>query len=152
MKISALVLALAGCLVAGQSYAQGPAPYVRPNPNPNNPYSRPIFSPYLNLARTNNPFVNAGINYAGVVRPEFQLYSDVGSLQRQVSQVQTDLVSTGEQNVFPATGHATQFMNFGHYYQGGAGAPGRRPGASTVTPTIPHGNLPSAGSLAPRKR
>jgi hypothetical protein len=138
-------LALAGgaWLVLGVGIAQaqppGPGPYVRPATNPNNPFSRPIFSPYLNLNRNTNLGVLPGINYAGIVRPEFQLYGDVGTLQRQFTGMEASL-GTGDQGANALyTGHPTQFMNLSHFFPGaqGAGGPGRRPGA--VAPTYMQG-------------
>jgi hypothetical protein len=142
-------------LLAGPAWAQGP--YVRPNPNPNNPYARPMFSPYLNLVRTNNPAINAGINYAGIVRPEFQIYSDVGQLQRQVSSLETG-AAAGPEGTGLVTGHPVLFQNYGHFYPA-AGTPGsvfgRRPGVGgTVTTTFPQGQAtaPTAGRAPPPKK
>jgi len=155
--IALLVLGVAGSL----AHAQGPGPYVRPNPNPNNPYSRPIFSPYLNLARTNNNLgITPGINYAGIVRPEQQYYSDIGQLYRQGYQTQTALQGVEETNGLPLTGHPTQFMNVSHYYPGTLGS-SFKTGATSGTQNYAAGaasqsgqapQRPSTGAKAPRGR
>src|SRR5271170_3806308 len=129
MTLRILPLALWIGLAAAPAWAQGP--YVPPNPNPNNPYARPLVSPYINLFRTNNPAISPGINFIGIVRPEFQLYGDVGQLQRQVSQLQTGGGTTELQNNAFSTGHPILFQNLSHFYPGqggGASGPARRPG------------------------
>jgi hypothetical protein len=131
--------AITACLWIGVASAPALAqgPYVAPNPNANNPYARPFVSPYINLFRSNNPGIQSGINFVGIVRPEFQLYGDVGQLQRQVNQLQT-AAATGEPlGNLPSTGHPVAFQNLSHFYGTGAGGAGRRPG--TVTPTFPQG-------------
>jgi hypothetical protein len=155
MKPRIIALTVLVVSLGGPAWAQGP--YVRPNPNPNNPYARPLFSPYLNLVRTNNPAINAGINYAGIVRPEFQTFSDIGQLQRQVSSLETT-VTAGPEGTGLVTGHPVLFQNYGHFYPA-AGAPGsalgRRPGVgATATTSFPQGQAtaPTAGRApAPKK-
>jgi hypothetical protein len=122
-----------------QAQPPGPGPYVRPATNPNNPFVRPIFSPYLNLNQNTSLGVLPGINYAGIVRPELQLYGDVGSLQRQVTGVEGGLGTPDQSSGQLFTGHPTQFMNLTHFFPGaqGAGGAGRRPGA--VAPTYMQG-------------
>jgi len=137
MSLRLIHLALLIGLVGAPAWAQGP--YVPPNPNPNNPYARPFVSPYINLFRTNNPAIAPGINFVGIVRPEFQLYGDVGQLQRQVTSLQTG--ATGNEPFATlGTGHPVVFQNLSHFYPGpGSTGTGlaRRPG--TVTPTFPQG-------------
>ncbi|MBY0522867.1 MAG: hypothetical protein K2R98_05695 [Gemmataceae bacterium] len=139
--VALLALGLSGSL----SHAQGPAPYSRPNPNPNNPYSRPIFSPYLNLSRGAGTV--PGINYAGIVRPEFQTQSDISQVQQQLYQNSQAIAQAEETNAGGLnTGHPTQFLNLSHYYRGGTstGGVGRGSG-SAITPTFAIGQQGSSG-------
>lgn len=154
MSFRIIPLALLTGLVGAPAWAQGP--YVPPNPNPNNPFARPVVSPYINLFRTNNPAIAPGINFLGITRPEFQLYGDVGQLQRQVTSLQTAATGPDVPGGLPGTGHPVAFQNLSHYYPGGSGtAPGagagRRPGA--VTPTFPQGSQhATTGATPPRGR
>lgn len=152
MKHRLLLSALAMLCGAGWAAAQGPGPYVRPSPNPNNPYARPTFSPYLNLVRSNNSFFSAGINYAGIVRPQFQMYDQLNQLQGQVGALQTGLNAVDAQSSsLPTTGHATQFLNTSHYFRNsGQGGLGQQSGA--VRPTIPQGRSGGAGASPAPKR
>jgi hypothetical protein len=114
-----------------------------------------MFSPYLNLVRTNNPAINAGINYAGIVRPEFQIYSDVGQLQRQVSSLETT-VTAGPEGTGLVTGHPVLFQNYSHFFPaaGTPGSVGRRPAGGGVTTTFPQGQTtaPTTGRAPTPKK
>ena len=59
MSLRMMPLAVWLGLVGAPAWAQGP--YVPPNPNANNPFSRPAINPYINLFRTNNPAIQPGI-------------------------------------------------------------------------------------------
>lgn len=152
MKHRLLLSALVMLCGAGWAAAQGPGPYVRPSPNPNNPYARPTFSPYLNLVRSNNSFFSAGINYAGIVRPQFQMYDQLNQLQGQVGALQTGLNAVDAQSTLPTTGHATQFLNTSHYFGASGGQTGAARRTPAVTATIPQGRSGGIGTAPPRKR
>jgi hypothetical protein len=91
-------------------------------------------SPYLNLLRQGSA---PGVNYYGLVRPEFEFRRNIGALQGQVLNNQQAI--TGLQTA-PATavttGHAVGFQNHGSYFQSLAS-----PGAFAFT---------AAGTTQPR--
>lgn len=97
--------------------------------------SRPIVSPYLNMAR---PGSNAAINYYGLVRPQMDVSRNLSQLQQQFQQMDTtSSLATGTTTSMPmatsmlTTGHPVAFMNYGSYFPlfnrggGGAGVPAR---------------------------
>jgi hypothetical protein len=103
-----LVLSLAG----QETYAQ--MPYGQPNLGP---YSRPVLSPYLNLARPGN----AAINYYGLVVPQNQFAGGLNTLQQQVTANQSGIAALGAQDPLTAallslTGHQISFMNYRRYF------------------------------------
>lgn len=109
---------------------------------PGNPYSRPTFSPYLNLLRRGNP----AVNYYGLVRPEIEFRNSVGQIQQQLNSVQASVAQGENAGNAPTTGHPTQFQSFGHYYPAKGGAAGRGTGSrSVVTPTYPTGGAATLG-------
>jgi hypothetical protein len=146
-----LILITLGLLLAPAVVrAQGPGPYVRPQTNP---YARPVFSPYLNLL---NGATNPAINYYGLVRPEIDFRSSLQQLQQQVNTLPTT-PGVSEATGLPATGHATQFLNYSHFYSSGlpgqsAGAAGRRPSGPQAAPTQPTVAAPAGGGQALRPR
>src|SRR5262245_22987143 len=129
-----LLTSLIGCawmLLPASLFAQGPAPYVRPQTNP---YARPVFSPYLNLLRSGS---NPAINDYGIVRPEIEFRSGILSLQQQVT-AQANTIAADEAATLPGTGHTTQFGNLSHYFNyQGAGQGLRRASGPAVTGTQP---------------
>src|ERR1051326_6044953 len=152
MSLRVIPLGLTMTFLAAPAWAQGP--YVPPNPNPNNPYARPLVSPYINLFRTNNPAIAPGINFIGITRPEFQLYGDVGQLQRQVSSLQTGATGAEPMSNVPMIGHPLLFQNLSHYYSGagmaGTGLAGRS-GAGVVRPTYPQGGQSATAGPTPAR-
>ena len=89
--------------------------------------SRPVYSPYLNLARRDVP---PGINYYGIERPQVAAQSGIQSLQQQqqlLAQAQR-LLTTGPSptanEALPVTGQQVTFLNTGGYFlNAGAGGP-----------------------------
>jgi hypothetical protein len=84
-------------------------------------YSRPTVSPYLNLLREDG----IGLpTYHTTVRPTLQQRSTNQQQAQAIRQVQNQFNSViasqqsgrGQRTGIRATGHATQFMNFLHYY------------------------------------
>src|SRR4051812_28113370 len=72
------------------------------------PINRPTFSPYLNLLRPGAP---AGLNYYGLVRPEFAFRNNIGGLQTDVA-TNRQLITTGSGGGTGAlvTGHSAAFL------------------------------------------
>jgi hypothetical protein len=105
----ALVLAAAVWLVAPQLVmAQAGGYYGGTSDNP----VGPTVSPYLNLLGTNNFGVT---NYQSLVRP---LINQGNAIQRQgasLGALQQQFRSQGYRGG-GATGHATFFMNYSHFY------------------------------------
>ncbi len=98
----------------GRLSAQGPVvrpPGVLP----------PVYSPYLNLLRNNNP---AYINYYGLVRPEIDFRNSIYGLQQGVATNATGIAGLDAAGL-PLTGHPTTFLNTSHYFlnRGGQGTP-----------------------------
>ena len=121
------LIALGSLVSPAWLQAQAPGPYVRPTTNP---YSQPVFSPYLNLLRNGT---NPAVNYYGIVRPEINARNSIRSLEQQINA----LPGTGtEEPGLPGSGHATQFNNLSHFFpgQGTAAAPPRRPASQPSTP------------------
>jgi len=109
---------------AGQLFGQPPAPGPLPATNP------PV-SPYINLNRSG---ASPGINYYGIVRPEFEFRNAFRGLQQQLSNTQLSMQQmTDPHTGFPVTGHTATFLNTGGYFlnlSGGAGAAGHPAGRS----------------------
>ncbi len=133
-RILLAVPVLALVSLASPAQAQ-PGPYMRPAPNPNNPYARPIFSPWLNLANQNNlgapgagGAFNAGITYAGIIRPEFSYYNSIANLSQQNLSTATALSQQNQFDQLLMTGHRSVYQNLSHYY------PSSRYGGMNVNP------------------
>ncbi len=132
--------------VAGRP-AQAQIIYQRPYTNP---YGTPTVSPYLNLLRGGTL---PGINYYGLVRPQFQTNAALRSLQNQVSANTTSIID--EQTGLPLTGHPVQFLNTTHYFFNTTGGPGTttRTGAPTALATGGTGaRAPTSTGTAPGAR
>jgi hypothetical protein len=113
--VAALVVAVG--LVPGRAAAQWPSQFnTRLGQPPTNPQGVSAFSPYLNMGRGGNP----GINYYGVVRPQFETQQSIQALQLGQQQLQQDQAALAGMNVlggYPLmTGHPTQFMNYGTFF------------------------------------
>jgi len=120
-------------------------------PVPGGSVSRPTFSPYLNLNRAGTP---AAVNYYGLVRPELQFRQSIQNLQGAVAANQQAIgVQAEVTGMVSATGHPTQFLNYGGYFLNSGPSLGSRSGPAgtprPATPTIP--TLPPGGAGA-RKR
>jgi hypothetical protein len=105
----ALALVLAACTV----HAQAP---IAPQAPTQQPYSPPVFSPYLNLLNRGNP----AINYYGIVRPEVQAQQQLQRLQLGLTRTNAELeaatTTAATTGVLPTTGHTTAFMTQAHYF------------------------------------
>lgn len=113
-KVLLVLPAISLGLLAASVQAQGP--YTPPMVNGGNPYARPIFSPYLNLARSNNQVFQSGINYPGIIVPQQQMYSTLGSLQQQNLSTASALQQQNTLDQQLLTGHTSVFQNLSHYY------------------------------------
>jgi hypothetical protein len=136
MKFHLIVpVASLGCLfMAGLASAQNP--YWRSGYVP--AQTRPVVSPWLNLANGGNP----ALNYFNGVQPQRQFNNQINQLQRSVA-VNQQLLS-GYQVASPLgpTGHTVQFLSFQQYFNtlggtgrgaGVAGARGAGAGVGTAT-------------------
>ena len=101
----------------GQSSFRHNTDYLRQS------FSRPTVSPYLNLLREDG----VGLpTYHTTVRPALQQRSTNRQQALAIRRVQDQFNSAfsaqisarGQRTGIRATGHATQFMNFVHYYPG----------------------------------
>jgi hypothetical protein len=97
------------------------------------PYSpSPRVSPYINL---NQPGLNPGITYYGVIRPEVNFRSSIRQLQQQgaATEQAVTTLETAATAVLPPTGHAFGFQNHGRYFQrlGSTGPRAAVPAAAT---------------------
>ncbi|HJZ53743.1 MAG TPA: hypothetical protein VKE74_02230 [Gemmataceae bacterium] len=128
-----VTLGIAFALVAacGQVCAQPPVPM--------GPTSRPAFSPYLNLLRRDN---SPGVNYYGLVRPQFTFQNNIQSLQQQVTTI-GQMENTGPGSDLPITGQPVYFLNTGGYFMNTRGG---GPGSS---PTLSNRPMTNAGPLRP---
>jgi hypothetical protein len=98
-----VVLAGVGGGVARAQYPAGRAPF--------NPYSRPPYSPYLNLLRPGNQ----AVNYYGLVRPQQDFRSDFRQLQESLYAQPANLVGAGAADVV-TTGNRGEFLNYQRYF------------------------------------
>ncbi len=131
MKRNPFVL-LAAIFVVGLSAARGPAQYVPGSA----PGRRPALSPYLNLDRPGNP----GINYYGLVRPQFQVQGALQKLSNSVNSLESNQAPA--QDIPLQTGHASSFMTQSKYFMtNAAGNRGSNRGTGgnrgTVNPPSP---------------
>jgi hypothetical protein len=107
-----LVAAALGPLLwtAGEARAQPQVPGYNP--------FRPTVSPYINLLRNNNNnsfAFNQGINYFGIVRPEFNIQNSLLQLDQQVTANQ-QAIALGDNTPLQATGHPVNFLNHRRYF------------------------------------
>jgi hypothetical protein len=108
--------ALALCLLAGGTANPVYAQFGQFNPA-FNPTQRPIISPWLNLTRGGN----AGINYYGLVRPEFNFIAANRQLGQEVTLAQqtANLAATQPGVIdpnLPVTGHPVGFQTQRRYF------------------------------------
>jgi hypothetical protein len=96
-------IGLLGPLVSEKAVAQSPY----------SPYSRPAYSPYLNLLRTG---ALPGINYYGLVRPELDFRIGLGQLQLQANQTQQALTDLRGLSGTPISGTLAGFQTQGIYF------------------------------------
>lgn len=97
--------------------AQAQSVFQRPQLTP---FSRPTFSPYLNLARGGSNTVN----YYGVIRPQQETTRSLQHLQQQLQlgQPAAPIAEDARATSF-ATGHQTHFANYGQYFPQPTGRP-----------------------------
>jgi hypothetical protein len=106
---------------------------------------RPVFSPYLNLLRTEN---DAAVNYYGLVRPQFDFRRALQQVEQEESSLeagQRQIRDAATGQALPATGHASGFLNQGRYFmnRSGAGGAARQGGGGTAVAR------PTLGTAAP---
>jgi hypothetical protein len=104
-------------------------------------YPSPAVSPYLNLLRRGTI---PGVNYYGLVRPEMEMRRNLQSLQRQVTQTQSNvdmMTVAGASTGLPFTGKTASFMNTYGYFMNLSPAGGTGYG----TLGSPTGMMPGAG-------
>ncbi len=140
-------------LLAG--LAVGPAGRAQPpGQPPGQPFggpargSSPGFSPYLNLLRQG---ASPGVNYYGLVRPQFEFRNGIDQLQQQYNTLSREANAPNQTGPteLPATGHAVSFMNTRAYFGGlGANRGGGRPGSAGAGMIAPTAG--AAGMAAPR--
>jgi len=128
----AALAALAVAALLGPGRASAQFPYQQPQDA--NPYKRPAFSPYLNMARGGNP----AVNYYGLVRPQMATSQALQTLAvgQQIQQFGQSAPGGAFQSNqgqdlglggMPVTGHAATFFNYSTYFpQGTAGGQGGR--------------------------
>ncbi len=107
-------------------------------------YSRPTYSPYLNLTRGGNP----AFNYYGLVRPELDFRRAITDIQGQFNAF-GGAGPTGTEEGGTVTGHRVLFDNLSHYYAGlGASGSSRAGGGmgTTATPRVTSGGTAAGGS------
>jgi hypothetical protein len=117
----AVGLALA-CALSSEAMAQGPGqkPFE-------NIYRRPNISPYNQVSNfATNPLMAPNI-YQQIIVPQQQQQQQqieqlnqqrqLGRLQGQVKQIQSDSRSRHIDPTIRPTGHASTFQNYSHYYQ-----------------------------------
>ena len=118
---AAVAVAAMATLAAGNAQAQGPG--QRPFENT---YRRPTVSPYLQLQQQGmNPLQNQNI-YQTMVQPQMEQQQQqieqlnqrrkMGQMQNQVSQIQRDTSARQIDPTIRATGHASTYLNYSHYY------------------------------------
>jgi hypothetical protein len=118
--------------------------------------TRPAYSPYLNLAR---PGTAPALNYYGLVRPEVQFRQSIQNLQGAVNANQQAIGGVqAEVTGVAATGHSTQFLNYGGYFLSNSPTTYSRPTVLQTTarqtmPMLPTLPMAGAGGLGvPRKK
>ena len=111
------------------AWAQGPAP-ARFGGIGSPGLNQPVYSPYLNLLRTNNSTLQ---NYYGLVRPEIQFRNAATTLQNEVLLNQQNIGYLEAQNASAnaqiVTGHGAYFLNTQGYFLRGTGGGGGARGA-----------------------
>jgi hypothetical protein len=108
-RMKPALIAVALVLAAGAVYAQPLAPQAPTQ----QPYSPPVFSPYLNLLNRGNP----AINYYGIVRPEVQDQQQLQRLQLGLARTNAEIeATTATPGFLPTTGHAVGFMTQARYF------------------------------------
>jgi hypothetical protein len=122
LVISSLIFGILG--LPGVLSAQ--VPVVRPGGIGYQPPA-PAYRPYLNLLRQGTP---AGINYVGLVRPEFATQNSLFSLQNQADltnqRLTANLGTTMPSDL--TTGRGAYFLNTGGYFLS------LRPGMGATSP------------------
>lgn len=111
----ALILLVLAVLATEQHAVQAQQPFDRYN-RFNPVLDRPVVSPYLNLMRRD---ASPAANYFTLVRPQIQAQAALGNQANRIQNLQQELNSVQNQQVptgVRATGHATHFGNYSHFY------------------------------------
>jgi hypothetical protein len=109
VRLKPALIAMTLVLAVGAVYAQPPAA----SQGPMQPYSPPVFSPYLNLLNRGNP----AINYYGIVRPEMQDQQQLQRLQFGLARTNAEIeATTTTPGLLPTTGHTVGFMTQARYF------------------------------------
>jgi hypothetical protein len=110
----------------GLWFATGPAAaqFIFQQQQPN-PFQRPAVSPFINLARPGN----AGINYYGLVRPQYDVNRQLLLLQQQRGTTPLGIMPDEDWMTYGGadSGHPSTFFNYSHYFFGQAGTGAGRP-------------------------
>jgi hypothetical protein len=147
MKYPGLAVLTAVVLLTGLMTQPASAQF---NPNPRfgtfNPYSRPPYSPYLNLLRGGSP----AINYYGLVRPQEDFRNDFLQLQQSLYTQQSGGYDAGVDALI--TGNRGGYLNYQRYFlnnRGGGPLGGQNLlGALATTLQGTGGGLGTAGAGA----
>jgi hypothetical protein len=103
----------------------------------------PAYSPYLNMLRSGG---TPGQNYYGLVQPQLQNGLALQGLAGDISQNQQALGTLGVGGSLSATGHSTQFMNFGGYFlNNGPVGGGNTPYGGTTNTVFGSGSIGVGG-------
>jgi hypothetical protein len=116
---SAFAVVVSLSMGMGELHAQ-PVPGIGPiGPSP-------AFSPYLNLLRNNG--TSSTLNYFGLVRPQQQTNQAILGLG--YDQMQQRQANDQSGAGLSATGHPTQFLNYGGYFLSNSGLGGSGTGSA----------------------
>ena len=140
------IIVVAGVLLALQSTASAQTPGLYSGPR-SRAFSRPTYSPYLNLLRRGN---STTFNYYALVRPELefraaneQFQGNFGELQTQFDRFQRGRAAASN---LGTSGHRARFFVD---YRGGVGSVpgtlGKRNGLLSRLPPIPSSRLAPTG-------
>jgi hypothetical protein len=130
--LGALIVVLTG-LVGSRASAQY---FPGPRYPTYNPYSRPTYSPYLNLLRSGNP----AVNYYGLVRPEQDTRLNFLQLQQNLYTQSSSYDAALDTLI---TGNRGSFLNYQRYFQNNRGPGVALPGGSALGAL---GAAPQAGT------
>jgi hypothetical protein len=112
---TSFVFAILACFLGGKAHAQFPGAYGGFGGFGGYGYAAPSrVSPYLNLLRSGSA---PGVNYYGLVRPEFEFRRNIGQLQAQNFAQQQAITGLQTAPTTVTTGHPVGFQNHLGYFQ-----------------------------------